>query len=112
MGGIGALFWLAWASRAYFHFKKVDRIYKLMSDTKTTPIGSLKPGPVEIKGKVNSTLPPLPSPWTQKHGVFYQFLVQEYAQKASDGKTAVKSLLILAGVFGIILFLIGVFGSS
>jgi hypothetical protein len=86
MGGIGALVCLALASWSHFHFKKADRIHKLMSDTKTTPIGSLKPGPVEIKGKVNSTLPPIPSPWTQKHGVFYQFLVQEYHQGEHSGR--------------------------
>ena len=43
-------------------FKKADRIHKLMADTETTANDSLKPGPVEIRGRVVSTLPPAPSP--------------------------------------------------
>lgn len=58
-------------------FKKADRIHKLMADTETTAIDSLKPGPVEIRGRVVSTLPPAPSPWSQKPCVFYHFHVEE-----------------------------------
>lgn len=65
--------------------KKADQIHQLMSDTETTPIGSLKPGPVEIRGRVKSTLPPAPSPWHQKPCVFYHFLVQQYHSSESAG---------------------------
>ena len=58
-------------------YKKAKKIHQLMLNTETTPIGSIKPGPVEIRGRVSSSMPPAPSPWTQKPCVFYHFNVQQ-----------------------------------
>ncbi|MDP7010119.1 MAG: hypothetical protein QF685_01965 [Verrucomicrobiota bacterium] len=44
-----------------------------MFNTKATPIDSLTPGSVEIKGRVDSDLPPVSSPYSQKSCVFYHF---------------------------------------
>lgn len=77
---LGLAFWFR--SR----YKKADQIHQLMSDTETTPIGSLKPGPVEIRGRIESTLPPAPSPWSQKSCVFYHFLVQQYHSSEHGGR--------------------------
>ncbi len=55
-----------------------------MVDTETTAIGSLKPGPVEIRGRVVSTLPPAPSPWSQQPCVFYHFHVEEQRSSQSQ----------------------------
>ena len=65
-------------------YKKADRIHKLMADTETTAIGSLTPGPVEIRGRVVSTLPPAPSPWSQQPCVFYHFHVEEQRSTQSE----------------------------
>ena len=59
-------------------------VHQLMLDTETTSIGSLKPGPVEIRGRVDSSMPPAPSPWAQKPCVFYHFHVEQ--QKSSSNE--------------------------
>ena len=58
-----------------------------MLDTKTTPIGSLKPGPVEIRGRVSSSVSPALSPWAQKPCVFYHFHVEERHSRTRNGRT-------------------------
>jgi len=70
-------------------YKKADRIHKLMADTETTAIESLMPGPVEIRGRVVSTLPPAPSPWSQQPCVFYHFHVEE--QRSSQNQHGHRS---------------------
>ncbi len=37
-------------------YKKAKKIHQLMLDTKTTPIGSLKLGLVEVRGRVSSSM--------------------------------------------------------
>ena len=65
-------------------YKKAKKIHQLMLDTETTPIGSLKPGPVEIRGRVDSSMPPAPSPWAQKPCVFYHFHVEQQKSSSSE----------------------------
>ena len=65
--------------------KKAEKIYKLMSATEPTSIGSLTPGPVEIRGRVFSAIPPAPSPWSQKYCVFYHFHVEEWVVGKDTG---------------------------
>ncbi len=69
-------------------YKRAKKIHQLMLDTKTTPIGSLKPGPVEIRGRVSSSVPPAPSPWAQKPCVFYNFHVEERQSRTHNGRTS------------------------
>jgi len=68
-------------------YKRAKKIHQLMLDTKTTPIGSLKLGPVEIRGRVSSSVPPAPSPWAQKPCVFYYFRVKERQSRTRNGRT-------------------------
>ena len=68
-------------------YKKAKKIHQLMLNTETTPIGSIKPGPVEIRGRVSSSMPPAPSPWAQKPCVFYHFHVQQQKSSTSDDST-------------------------
>ena len=73
------------------NYLKFKRIHQQMLDTETSAIGSLKPGVVEIQGRVESTLPLVQSPWGQKLGVFYYFHVRERIRsyvRASNGKPA------------------------
>jgi hypothetical protein len=65
-------------------YKKAKIIHQLMLDTETTAIGSLKPGPVEIRGRVSSSMPPAPSPWAQKPCVFYHFHVEQQRHQENN----------------------------
>ena len=74
-------------SSLYFLAKylKFKRIHQQMLDTETSAIGSLKPGIVEIQGRVESTLPFIRSPWGRKRCVFYYFHVQELIRSFVGG---------------------------
>ena len=65
------------------NYLKFKRIHQQMLDTETSAIGSLKPGVVEIHGRVESILPLARSPWGQKLGVFYYFHLQERLRSSS-----------------------------
>ena len=68
----------------YYKWRKAQRVYDLMASTKTSPIGQLKSGPAEVRGRTSTTEQPLISPWCQQPCVFYEFHVeQEHSSKDS-----------------------------
>jgi E3 Ubiquitin ligase len=69
LGGLSAfLVWMA---------VRKHRRYKLLSDTRMTSIGSLRPGLAKTTGLVRALEEPVRSPMTRRDCVFYDFRVEE-----------------------------------
>jgi hypothetical protein len=77
--------WAAFYFRA--KYKKSHQTHKLSSETEITPIGKLKVGPTWIHGRVKSTYPPAPSPFSKIPCVYYHFYVEELVPRGDVGSS-------------------------
>ena len=81
---LGLFLFLLTVFKEWPEYKKAKRMHQLMLYAEPTAIGSLKPGPVEIRGRVVPKVPLAPSPWAQKPCVFYHFFVEQWVQGSRD----------------------------
>ncbi len=72
-------FWFLYKSKRHKH------THRNMVRLKPTEIGFLQTGPVEVLGRVKSIKKTVPSPWTRKPSVIYNFWVDKYVSGQDGG---------------------------
>jgi uncharacterized protein YegL len=84
VAGVFALVLGVCAVVAGYYARKAGAIAKLIGDLPTTPIGRIKPGLVEVKGRLRKLTQELESPYAQKSCLYYRFKVIETGKKHSS----------------------------
>lgn len=66
---------------------------KLVTDTKTSQVGRLVPGLVEVKGRIRCEGAPLTSPMTRKPCVLFRFHVEEHRRSGSNKNSSWQTVI-------------------